>query len=230
MLVVLAAIPVRSARALLEPKYLPADAEAVVTLNLEGDTRIRPRQVAARSFVRQGQGQAQGEGTDQLAGQGLLQEGRLRRLLQGPALDSLHRRLRWQGHRQALPRRRGGLRRRQDSRRRRPQRRRGEGRQASGNVPTLEISAGEDQKTIHAGILSEHIIIAAGTRALLTEGIARSNSAAKAAAEAGPPKSLPRSRQGDAGPEHGGGPPTLIDNAVGSIAPGTCCRKTWASR
>jgi hypothetical protein len=45
-----------------------------------------------------------------------------------------------------------------------------------GKTPTLEITPKGDEKTIYAALLNDHVILAAGTRSLLTEGIARANS------------------------------------------------------
>jgi hypothetical protein len=45
-----------------------------------------------------------------------------------------------------------------------------------GKTPTLEIAAKGEDKTIFAALVSDHVILAAGTRSLLTEGIARANS------------------------------------------------------
>ena len=45
-----------------------------------------------------------------------------------------------------------------------------------GKTPTLELTPKGEDKTIFAALVNDHVILAAGTRSLLTEGIARANS------------------------------------------------------
>jgi hypothetical protein len=168
-LVVLAAIPVRSARA-IDPKYLPADTESVVTVNLkamlDSDLAKAHKDLVAKAKDKLKEKIDESPAKDYLkkagfdvftdlhtitiAGPGGKDTDKIFLVVEGKfdsdkILDVA----------------------------------RGSGGDVKvgkvGNVPTFEISAGEDQKTIHAAILSDSVIIAAGSRALLTEGIARSN-------------------------------------------------------
>ena len=170
-LVVFAAIPVRSARA-IEPKYLPADTEAVVTLNLkailESDLAKAHKELFAKAKDKLKDKVDQSPAKEYLekagfdvfkdlhsitiAGNGGKDTDKIFLVIEGNFdTDKILDVARNAGNDVKVS--------------------------SVGKVPTLEISAGEDQKTIHAGILNEHVILAAGTRALLTEGIARSNSA-----------------------------------------------------
>jgi hypothetical protein len=169
MLVALAAIPVRSARA-IEPKYLPADTELVVTINLKAmldsdlakthkdlvekaKAKLKEKVDASPAkdyFAKAGFDVYKDLHSITIATNGGKDTDKIFLVVEGDFdTDKILDVARGAGSEVKVGK--------------------------VGNVPTLEISAGEDQKTIHAGILSDHMIVAAGTRALLTEGIARAN-------------------------------------------------------
>jgi hypothetical protein len=170
-LVAALAIPVRSARA-IDPKYLPADTEAVLTVNvkalLESDLAKAHKDLVAKGKAKLKEKVDQSPAKEYLekagfdvfkdlhsitiAGNGGKDTDKIFLVIEGNFdTDKILDVARDAGNEVKVGK--------------------------VGNIPTLEISAGEDQKPIHAAILNDHVILAAGTRALLTEGIARSNSA-----------------------------------------------------
>ena len=169
-LVVLAAIPVRSAQA-IDPKYFPADTEAVTTINikamLDSDLAKKHKDLVAKGKEKLKTKIDESPAKDYLkkAGFDVLTDLHSITITSNGGKDADKIFLVLEGRFDAdkiLDVARGAG---------------GDVKVGKvGNVPTLEISAGEDQKTIHAAILNDHVILAAGTRALLTEGIARSNS------------------------------------------------------